>query len=76
VIYQISDKIESKKGLQKFWAVKWKFFPSKRSFENFRPPKVGAKFPPMVILIDSLRNLNGKKVSQTKQTSLKADLTC
>jgi len=27
VIYQISDKIESKKGRQKFWAAKWKFFP-------------------------------------------------
>src|SRR6218665_2799833 len=29
VIYQISDKIESKKGRQKFWGVKWKFVPKK-----------------------------------------------
>ena len=27
VIYQISEKIESKKGRQEFWAVKWKFLP-------------------------------------------------
>jgi len=43
VIYQISYKIESKKGRQKFWAVKWKFFPKNGSFENFGPPKS----PPM-----------------------------
>jgi len=39
VIHQISDKIESKKWREKFWAVKWKFFPKKGSFKNFCPPQ-------------------------------------
>jgi len=35
-------------------ALKWKFFPNKRSFENlvgesfFRPSELGAKSPPMM----------------------------
>ena len=40
VIYQISDKIESKKGRQKFRALKWIFSPKNGSFEDFRPPKI------------------------------------
>jgi len=64
VIFQISeskerqktDKIRSmtKKSHQKYWALKWKFFPNKRLFKNlgprnlFRPPKLGAKSPSMM----------------------------
>src|SRR6218665_2332446 len=68
VICQISDskdrhnidKIEAmtKKGHQKFRALKWKFFPKKvilkfglRNFfgsHEFRPSKLGAKSPPMI----------------------------
>ena len=39
VIYQISDKIESNKGCQKFLAVKWKFFPKKVHTKISVPPK-------------------------------------
>jgi len=45
VIYKISDKIESK---NRSLEIKWNCF-LKRSFENFRPPKAGAKSPPMAI---------------------------
>jgi len=43
----------TKKGHQKVSALKYKFFSKKRSFENlfgekfFRPPKLGARSPPM-----------------------------
>ena len=38
--YQISDSRDrqnrvDEKGHQKVWVLKWKFFPKKRSFENF-----------------------------------------
>ena len=46
VIYQISDKIESEKGRQKFWAVKW-IFSLKQVIRKFPSPKVGARSPPM-----------------------------
>src|SRR6218665_2453497 len=39
LIYQISDKIESKKGRQKFWAVKWNFFPIIKVIRKFPPPQ-------------------------------------
>ena len=44
----------TKKGHQKFSALKWEFFPKNRSFENlvresfFRPPKLDAKSPPII----------------------------
>src|SRR6218665_3048418 len=38
VIYQISDKIESEKGRQKFWAVKW-IFSLKQVIRKFPSPQ-------------------------------------
>jgi len=45
----------TKKGHQKFSVLKWKFFPKKGHSKTLvreifsRPPKVGAKSPPMVL---------------------------
>ena len=63
-ISQISDSIDcrdkrrsmTKKGRQKFSALKWKFFPKKGNskirfaINFFRSPKLGAKSPPMYFI--------------------------
>jgi len=43
----------TKKGHQKFSALKWKFFPKKVIQKCFRPPKLGANSPPMGKLLRS-----------------------
>src|SRR6218665_264782 len=71
LLYQISDSRDRQKtdkiqkGHQKFWELKWKFFPKKviRKFgprKIFPSPKLGAKSPPMFGTLVSPRanNLN------------------
>jgi len=38
----------TKKGRLNFWAVKWKLFLKKGHSKFLRPPKLGAKSPPMI----------------------------